>query len=449
VCSGVGINLNIDWSDVCHEAEGEFVRYLQIDSSNPPGREAPAAHFLGALLEKEGIIPEYIAIKDGRKAIFARLKGADDSRSLMLASHTDVVPARKEDWTMDPFGGEIIEGKIYGRGAVDMKSVTIFHLFCMILIKRFKIPLRRDLVFLAVPDEETGSRFGMKWLVDNRPELFDCDFSLNEGASGLESFASIPLEIFQVAVSEKRMAPFKLTVKGTPGHGSKPTTDNPIVHLVEACERLIHWQRDIDVSEQNISLVRTLADKGLINRDFDFKKLRDHGLMSADMEAGLTNTINLTIFSGGFKFNVIPGSAEALFDCRLLPDMNLDDWRAQVESQVNDDRVAFSYALDEIPNEPEPVVSEWGNELSIAIESSVKDFFEDAVVSQTTSTVGTDNRFLRTLGIPSYGFIPCLLSQAELDGFHANDEFLTQDNFKLGVELMWSVVAKVVCSQQP
>ena len=171
--------------------------------------------------------------------------------------------------------------------------------------------------------------------------------------------------------------------------------------------------------------------------------------MSADMEAGLTNTINLTIFSGGFKFNVIPGNAEALFDCRLLPDMNLDDWRAQVESQVNDDRVAFSYALDEIPNEPEPVVSEWGNELSIAIESSVKDFFEDAVVSQTTSTVGTDNRFLRTLGIPSYGFIPCLLSQAELDGFHANDEFLTQDNFKLGVELMWSVVAKVVCSQQP
>jgi acetylornithine deacetylase/succinyl-diaminopimelate desuccinylase-like protein len=443
----VCIIVNIDWSDVRHEAEDVFVRYLQIDSSNPPGRETPAAQFLGELLEKEGITPEYIEIKDGRKAVFARLKGSTHSRSLMLASHTDVVPARKEDWTVDPFGGEIIEGKIYGRGAVDMKSVTIFHLFCMILIKRFDIPLSRDLVFLSVPDEETGSRFGMKWLIDNRPELFDCEFSLNEGASGLESFTSIPLDIFQVAVSEKRMAPFKLTVKGTPGHGSKPTVDNPIVHLVEACEKLVNWKRDLDISEQNTLLVRTLADKSLINKDFDFKKLRQDGLMSPDMEAGLTNTINLTIFNSGFKFNVIPGSAEALFDCRLLPEMDLGDWQAQVESQINDDRIVFAYALEEIPNEPDPVISEWGNELSVAIENSVKDFFEDAVVSQTTSTVGTDNRFLRTLGIPSYGFIPCLFSQAELDGFHANDEFLTQDNFKLGVKLMWSVVAKVVCAK--
>lgn len=439
--------MNIDWSDLRREAEGAFVRYLQIDSSNPPGRETPAAQFLGELLEKEGIVPEYIEIKDGRQAVFARLKGLADNRSLMLASHTDVVPARTEDWTVDPFGGEIIDGKIYGRGAVDMKSVTIFHLFCMILIKRFDIPLSRDLVFLSVPDEETGSRFGMKWLVDNRPELFDCEFSLNEGASGLESFNSIPLDIFQVAVSEKRMAPFRLTVRGTPGHGSKPTVDNPIAHLVQACERLVNWTRDLDVSEQNTVLVRTLADKGLINEDFDFEKLREEGLMSPDMEAGLTNTINLTILNSGFKFNVIPGSAEALFDCRLLPEMDLDDWRAQVEAQINDDRIVFSYALEEVSNEPDPIISEWGNELSVAIEHSVKEFFEDAIVSQTTSTVGTDNRVLRTLGIPSYGFIPCLFSQAELNGFHANDEFLTQDNFKLGVELMWSVVAKVVCSK--
>ena len=125
--------MNIDWSNLRREAEDVFVQYLQIDSSNPPGRETPAARFLGELLEKEGIIPEYIEIKDGRQAVFARLKGVADNRSLMLASHTDVVPARTEDWTMDPFGGEIIDGKIYCRGAVDMKSVTIFHLFCMMV----------------------------------------------------------------------------------------------------------------------------------------------------------------------------------------------------------------------------------------------------------------------------------------------------------------------------
>ena len=357
----------------------------------------------------------------------------------MLSSHLDVVPARREFWTVDPFGGEVRGGRIYGRGAVDMKSVGVMHLFAVILLRRLGIPLARDIVFLAAPDEEAGSDHGMAWLVEHRPELFDVEYSLNEGASGMPDFGGTPVHLFDVAVSEKEMAPIKLRVVGTPGHGSKPAADNPIPVLVRALDRLISWERPVQLTPRTRAYLAALQDAGIIADAADIEAVTAAVQASPDTEAAFTNTLNVTMVQAAEKLNVVPGVAEAFADCRLVPGESAQDWLRQVTERIGDPRVEVTLVYD---HEPDPAVSPWETDLAGLITTVLRETFEDAIVVPSTAIVATDNRFLRPLGIPSYGFIPCLLSQAERDGFHGNDEFLTVENFNLGLEVMFEVVRR-------
>jgi acetylornithine deacetylase/succinyl-diaminopimelate desuccinylase-like protein len=433
----------IDWPVVAAEALEVLRAYLRIDTSNPPGREAPAARYLGSLLEAEGIACEYVETAPEREALIARVPGDGSRRALMLANHTDVVPVQREFWTTDPFAGEVRDGRIIGRGAIDMKSVGVMQLFAMILAKRLDLPLARDLVFVAVPDEETGSDLGMAWLVKHRPDLFDSqyiEFALNEGASGMADFGGAPAHLFEIAVTEKEMAPLRLRVVGTPGHGSKPPADNPIVRLVRALDRLTDWQRPLAFTEGTRAYLARLHEAGIVE-DLDDRDAVERAVRaSPDTEAAFTNTLNVTIVRAGTKNNVVPALAEAELDCRLLAGQDAEAWRREVEARIDDPRVEVSFIYD---HEPSPAVSPWDTELARVIEAVLREAFEDATIVPATSIVGTDNRFLRPLGIPSYGFIPCLLSQAERDGFHANDEFLTVENFNMGLEVMFEVVRRI------
>lgn len=430
----------IDWSATATEALEVLRTYLRIDTSNPPGGEAPAARYLGGLLEAEGIGCEYVETAPGREALVARLHGDGSRRPLMLSNHLDVVPAQREFWSVAPFGGEVRDGRIYGRGAIDMKSVGVMHLFAMILAKRLALPLRRDLVFLAAPDEETGSDQGMVWLLKHRPDLFDVEFSLNEGSSGLDEFGGIPAHLFEVAVTEKEMSPIRLRVVGTPGHGSKPAYDNPVLPLMRALTRLTEWDRPLHFTDTTRAYVAQLHEAGLIEDPRNASAIEAAVKSSPDTEAAFTNTLNVTIVRAGNKNNIIPAVAEAELDCRLLAGQDAEDWRRQIVERIDDPRVEVSFIYE---REPLPSVSPWETDLARVIQDVLREAFEDAVVVPTTSTVGTDNRFLRPLGIPSYGLIPCLLSQAERDGFHANDEFLTLDNFNMGLEIMFEIVRRI------
>ena len=439
--------MSIDWPSVHSEALEVLRQYLRIDTSNPPGNEAVAAHFLGHLLAAEEIDCEFIQTAPGREAVVARLRG-ERSRggALMLANHLDTVPADASGWTSPPFAAEVRDGRVYGRGAVDMKGTAVMHLFAMVLAKRQGLRLGRDLVFLAAPDEELGSIWGVEWLIRERPDLFDgVEFALNEGASGVPEFAGRATHLFEVAVTEKELAPLRIVATGTAGHGSKPARDSATVRLLDALDRLRRWQRGITYTAATRAYLDRLSAAGLIDDPGDHAGVEAAIGASPDTVAAFTNTLNVTVLRAGSQSNVIPGRAEALVDCRLLPGQSREAWVAEVTAVIDDPLVQVAL---EYPTTAPVVVSPWDTEVTRVITEVVTETFEDAIVLPSSSIVGTDNRFMRPLGIPAYGFIPCLLSQEERDGFHAHDEFLTVENLNLGLEVMYEVVRRL-CEAQP
>ncbi len=431
----------IDWPAVHREALDIFVRYLQIDTTNPPGNEKPAARFLGAICEAEGITVEYIETAPNREVLVARLRGDGSKRPFMLCNHTDVVPVEEQYWSVPAFAGLVRDGRVYGRGAVDMKGCGVMQLMALLLLKREGVPLRRDVVFCAVPDEEAGSDYGMAWLCEHRPDVVDVEYELSEGAAGTTRFGRQETRLFSVATNEKDICWLKLTAVGRPGHGSVPHEDNSAVYLVRALHRLVEWERPLVYTPETEAYLDRLAEAGLMPPRSDRKAVEERIRRSPELLAMFQDTLNLTMLNAGVKANVIPARSEAVIDCRLLPGQSKREWIRQVRERVADERVTVELLS---PDHGEPAAVPWDTELFRTITAVVKEAMEDAVVVPGMTIGGTDNRFLRERGIPAYGFIPCLLSPEERRGFHGNDEFLTVENLQLGCELMYEIVRRMV-----
>jgi len=431
----------INWPAIHREALDVFVRYLQIDTSNPPGNEKPAARFLGALCEAEGIETEYIETAPNRDVLVARLLGDGSKRPLMLCNHTDVVPVETQYWDVPAFEGVVKDGKVFGRGAVDMKGCSVMQLITFLLLKREGVKLKRDLVFCAVPDEEAGSEQGMAWLCEHRPDVVDVEFELSEGGGGTTRFGREETRLFSVATNEKDLCWLRLTSVGRPGHGSVPHYENSAVFLVQALNRLIDWERGLTFTPDTEAYISRLAEAGLMPPLSDRAALEERINASPELLAMFINTLNLTMLDAGIKANVIPAKSEAVIDCRLLPGQTKEDWMNQVRERIADDRVTVSLYS---PDQGEPARVEWDTELFRTINAVVKESMEDAIVVPGMTVGGTDNRFLRELGIPAYGFIPCLLSPEERRGFHGNNEFLAIENLNMGCELMYEIVRRMV-----
>jgi acetylornithine deacetylase/succinyl-diaminopimelate desuccinylase-like protein len=430
----------MDWNALHAEALDIFVRYLQIDTSNPPGNERLAARFLGALLEREGFDCEYLETAPDREIVVSRLKGDGSRGALMLCNHTDVVPVEPQYWDVPAFEGVVRDGRIYGRGTVDMKGCGVMQLMAFLLLKREAMPLRRDVIFCAVPDEEAGSEFGMVWLCENRPDLVDVEFELSEGGAGISKLGDIETRLFSVATNEKDICWLKLTAVGRPGHGSVPHDDNSAVRLARALVRLADWDRPLTFTPDVVRLLHNLHEGGLAPAPADREAVAEFVRGNPELLAMSINTLNVTMINSGIKANVIPAKSEAVIDCRLLPGQAKAGWIAEVGERIDDERVSVELHS---PDQGEPAPVDWDTELYHAIRDVVKGAMEDAIVTPTLTVGGTDNRFLRARGIPAYGFIPCLLSPEERRGFHGNNEFLTVENFQMGCELMWQIVRRM------
>ena len=426
----------IDWDEVTAEIVGTLRDYLRIDTTNPPGNEQVAAEFLAERLESEGYATEYVEAGPGRVSLRARLAGSGEQRPLMLLNHTDVVPAQREFWDVDPFAAELRDGHLWGRGALDMKSMGILELLVMLLFKRLKLTPNRDLVFLAVADEEAGSAFGMEWLdKEHRDWLTEPEYALNEGGMGSLNFLGSQHPVFACSPSEKGPLWLRLRAEGQPGHGSTPHDDNAVDRLVRALYRVQEWDQTIVMqpqTEETLQRMRTgnAWPKGAPS----IKRLRQ---TYPTFSAITQNTISNTGAQSGFKHNVIPADAEATLDCRLLPGESHAAFIRKMQEVIDDDKVAIEAVF-----QSESPASNFQTELVGVVEDVVREQIEGALVIPATCVGFTDSRVLRRHGVHAYGFVPTLMDASLASGVHGHNERIPIDGLNTGIQILFEVVRR-------
>jgi acetylornithine deacetylase/succinyl-diaminopimelate desuccinylase-like protein len=441
-----------DWNRAGTEAVELLAEYLRIDTTNPPGNEIRAADYFARLLKKEGIEYQIFESAPGRGSLYARLRGNGRKRPLILLNHTDVVAAERSFWTTDPFSGQIRDGYLYGRGALDMKSLGAVQLMVMMLLKRSGVSLDRDLIFLATADEEAGGRQGAGWFVRNKADLIrDAEFLINEGSSNLVFGGRVVY--YGIGATEKTPCWLKLTVKGTAGHGSVPQSNSAPSRLVRALGKIEAYETPLKVTPAVARYYKSLAD---IQPDLELRRaysdieaaLRDPKLRSlvmsrAENSAMLRNTIQPTVVSIGSKTNVIAPIATAEIDCRLLPGERPEDFVAEIKRVIDDPGIEVETLLAFGATES-PV----DTDLYRAITGVVRAEDPGARFVPTVLAGFTDSHFFRELGIVCYGFSPFLVPVSDFSGVHGNDERIQVESVKNGTRLLYQIV-RALAGPQP
>ena len=420
--------------------------YLQVDTVNPPGNESRAVDFYAKIFKNEGIEFNSAESAPGRGNIWARIKGGDKP-ALILLQHTDVVPANMNFWTRDAFSGEIHDGYIWGRGALDMKGTGISQLAVFLSLHRSGLALNRDVVFLATADEEAGGAYGAGWMVENHPEVFaDAGLLINEGGSGYQANGKI---IFGVEVTQKVPVWLRLTAIDTPGHGSSPRPTSSVTRIVEALHlikenpfkaRIIPEVERIFKSDSK-SMEGELSDKFFnikesIQLDGFLEELQEY---SASRHALTRDTCSMTRMGGSSKINVIPPEAWAEVDCRILPDRPAEEFIETFTDLVKDTGVEVEVIMAFTS-----AISSTDSDLFKAIEEVTSDLYPNSSVVPSVSTGFTDSHFTRDLGIASYGFNPLIAKGDEFSGVHGNDEKINEQAFRQGILDLNQIISRVV-----
>ena len=403
--------------------------------------ERECAQWIARQLEDAGFETEYVeAGAPGRGNVFARLAGSDPDRgALLIHGHIDVVPAEAADWSVHPFSGAVENGYVWGRGAVDMKDMLGMMIAVARHFKRERIVPPRDLVFAFVSDEEAGGKFGCKWLVDNRPDLFD---GVTEAIGEVGGFTmTVPRRdggerrLYLIETAEKAMIWMRLTARGKAGHGSMIHDENAVTAVAEAVARLGRHQFPIvltDTVEQFLQAVSEETgysfDVGSPDLDGAVAKL---GPMARIVGATLRDTANPTMLRAGYKANVIPARAEAVVDCRVLPG-RLAAFEREVDELIGPD-VTREW-ITKLP----PYETGFDGELLEAMNAAILAADPEARTVPYMLSGGTDAKHFAQLGIRCFGFVPLRLPP-DLDFaslFHGVDERVPVDALQFGVQVL-------------
>ena len=426
----------VDWDAWTEQATRWLSEYVRIDTVNPPGNEWRACEWLGAIFDAEGIPYRTFDPGNNRLTLVATIPG-DGSRGkpLILLSHTDVVPFERDHWTVDPLGGEVRDGYIWGRGTLDMKGMGIIELVTFLIHHRDRLNLRRDLVFMAVADEEAGSEFGIEFLDREHPEILEADYVINEGGGGSTEVLGVERNTFNIGVSEKGPLWVTLRAQGRPGHGSVPHDDNAADRLVRALRRVTEWQRPLIPGPEVKEYFQQLYEAGILNREPTMEVLREIAETNPRLRSVQMNSISLTMLNAGVKHNVIPATAEAMLDVRLVPGYDPDRFVEELRTVINDPRIEIERVfVSSTPSSP------LDTDLYATMAREVRRVFEDAVVVPSVSAGFTDSRVFRRRGVPAYGFVPTLTGPSEQGRVHGNDERLSVENLRLGMQILHRVV---------
>ncbi len=433
----------VDLAALQDEAVRRLQEYIRINTVNPPGNEIRGAEFFARIFEAEGIPYEMVESAPGRGNIWARLEGGDEP-ALLLLHHMDVVPADARYWSTDPLSGEIRDGHIYGRGALDTKTSGILHLAGFLALHRSGVPLRRDVIFMATADEEAGGFYGAGWLVAHRPELFeDVGFLLNEGGGGGVVDGKVQ---FGVEVTQKVPYWLRLTTQGTPGHGSRPLVSYAATELIAALERLRTHRFEPRIIPAVAEHFRGFAGDHPEPWRSRFRDIaaaiREPGVLE-ELQAydpGLhtltRNTCSITRFGASEKINVISPEAWAEVDCRLLPDQDPEAWLREMRTVLGPEveiKVLMGF---------NPAVSSTDTELYRVIREVTLETFPGANFVPQVQGGFTDSHFFRDLGIVSYGYNPVAVPQGDAGGVHGNDERISVENVRRGVTMTLQILER-------
>jgi acetylornithine deacetylase/succinyl-diaminopimelate desuccinylase-like protein len=436
-----------DWAIIEQEAVSLFSRYIQIDTTNPPGNEIKAAEFLKGIFDREGIEAKIIESAPGRANIYAVLRGDGSRKSVVLLNHMDVVPADEKLWKEKPFGGEIRDGVIWGRGALDDKGPAIMELAAVLLLKRQKITLKSDVIFVGTADEEAGGALGAGYLLEKHPEMFaNVGLVLNEGG-GIRVGEDGRATVYSVSVAEKTPLWLKLTATGIPGHGSSPGNDVALHKLIAALNRVMNYQSPIKVVPEVQKFYADTAQSAPQSRREAYRDLRkaledtrfrSEFLADARERGSVTNTIAITRIAGSAKVNVISGEATAEIDIRLLPGEDSKAMIDQIRRLIDDEsikiEVLLSFPAAISPPHPQAmgVITEFAKRHdpgTPAVAPLVRGF--------------TDCHFFREKGIPCLGFMPRRNPPSSEGLVHGVNERMTLESFNFGIRAMYDIVRKL------
>ena len=416
------------------EAVRLLSQYVAIDTSNPPGDTRKAADFLASVLDREGIPVTRYESAPGKAIIYARLKATISppaGKAILLMHHMDVVPADRSQWKTNPFEPTIRGNELWARGAMDMKGQGVAQLLAFLRLKRERVPLTRDVILLAEPDEEVGGALGARWMIANHYAELDPEYVLDEGGFGSRDLFAPGKLVYGISVAEKKIVWLKLRVEGVAGHGSQPNDQNPNDRLVRALARLLGESnpgRSSQSSSREPSVLEVMQAK-----------------VGAFAQNKFTNaiqqsTIALTWFRSGVgdppKINVIPSVAEAGLDCRVLPGTTRDQWIAEVKRRLGDPAIA----VELINESDDPIVTSSDAPLFRHLEAAIKRRHSDAIVTPMLIPYGTDSNAFRPKGVKSFGLFPAILSGDTVASMHGDAERVPLDGVKEAAEILFEAL---------
>ena len=433
--------IDVDFAALDKQVLDLLRKYITIDTTNPPGDVSAAAEWVESVLSAGGIESVRLDASAEKANVVATIGEGDADRSLVLAHHMDVVPANADDWSVAPFGGELRDGFVWGRGTLDMKAFGVLSMVIAMALRESGASLTRPLRILATADEEVGGIDGAKWLAENKLDEVRGEYLLTEGSFAR---AGPRATYYAVTVAEKGVTTAKLSARGQPGHASAPREDNAVLRIARAVARFSAYRSPpaaLGLARRYLGAFPPKVlrlDEGRTVSDLSDSEMED---LLFQLSGGtriqnmLRNTFVPTMVKAGVAQNVIPASAEAFVDCRLVPGVTVDDLREELAAVIDDPEVAIDFVKVSTGTE-----SDADTELFDAVREAVHAERPEAIVVPYLTSGGTDCKQFRPHGIVCYGNIPFELDDSEAERIHGIDERVSVENLERALRVMWRTV---------
>lgn len=434
-----------NWDAVRDEVTSHLQNLIRLETVNPPGNETLVANYLKDAISTVGLESHILEDVNNRGNFVARIKGNGNGKPLLLMAHADVVSVEADKWTHQPFSGDIVDGMIWGRGAVDTKNLVASELTVMLLLARQGATLNRDLIFCIFADEEAGGRHGATWMWDNHRELIDAEFGINEGGGQALDIGGKRFYVCQTG--EKGGSRMRVTASAAPGHASVPRDDTAMLRMGNALTKLSTHQFPTILTASVELMLKTLAnaldsetkalvDDILAEPTWDkLSQLPMDELALLSLRATTRNTAVPTIIHGGHRINVIPGEVVCDVDGRVLPGQEPADFVAEVRQLLGN-----SVTVEELGSNDSGIEAEPDSPLYDTISTVMGEVDPGAAVMPYLVSGGTDARSVP--GIKVYGFNPAPYSPPEMNGAHNHDERVSVDNLLFATRSLYEIVTR-------